>query len=112
MHTTFHEAAEIASTPVSQPWTIEHTVAARPSIVASRAGGNGKEQERDKEGAGFHDPMVAGPAAGTGAPDRPTLKSVEAQGATSPYDDLCAYFAPVLIAVCALSTRARCLFGM
>ena len=41
MPTTFHEAAEIASTPASQPWTIEHTVAARPSIVAAQAGGNG-----------------------------------------------------------------------
>lgn len=41
MPTTFHEAAEVASTPVSQPWTIEHTVAARPSIVAAEAGCNG-----------------------------------------------------------------------
>lgn len=41
MPTSFHEAAEIASTPASQPWTIEHTVAARPSIVAAQAAGNG-----------------------------------------------------------------------
>ena len=41
MPTTFHEAAEIANTPVSQPWTIEHTVAARPSIVAADVGRNG-----------------------------------------------------------------------
>lgn len=38
---TFHDAAAIADQPTAFPWIIQHDVAARPSIIAPRADGDG-----------------------------------------------------------------------